>query len=68
MEKLFTDEELSYLPIGFQFFVKPLEEKEPPKPEYQEKQKFININYYNTDKYPVHTHYKPLSKIIKKQT
>ena len=23
MEKLFTDEELSYLPLGFQFFVKP---------------------------------------------
>ncbi len=65
MEKLFTDEELEFLPIGFQFFVKP---DMTPKatPEFQEQAKFININYYSTSKYKVHTHNKPLSKIIKK--
>lgn len=64
MEKLFTDEELAYLPIGFQFFVKPPEVTETIPPEYQEKEKFVKINHYQTDKYKVHTHYKPLSKII----
>ncbi len=67
MERLFSDEELAYLPIGFQFFVKPPENVEQPTPEYQEKEKFVKINYYQTDKYKVHTHHKPLSKIITHQ-
>ena len=66
MERLFSDEELSYLPIGFQFFTKPLKTVKQ-QPEFQEKEKFIKIDYYNTDKYKVHTHYKPLCKIIKNQ-
>ncbi len=64
MERLFSDEELAYLPIGFQFFVKP-DETPKPIPEFQEKEKFVKIDYYNTDKYKVHTHYKPISKIVK---
>ena len=42
MERLFSDEELAYLPIGFQFFVKP---DETPRPiiEFQEKEKFVKI-------------------------
>lgn len=66
MERLFSDEELAYLPIGFQFFVKP---DETPRTilEFQEKEKFVKIEHYNTDKYKVHPHYKPLSKIIKNQ-
>jgi hypothetical protein len=64
MERLFSDEELAYLPIGFQFFVKSGETPRPT-PEFQEKVKFIKINYYNTDKYKLYGHYKPLSKIIK---
>jgi hypothetical protein len=67
MERLFTDEELAYLPIGFQFFVKPPEVQECVPVEYQEKDKFTKIEHYNTDKYKVHPHYKPLSKIIKNQ-
>ena len=66
MEKLFTDEELGYLPIGFQFFVKPPEMIESPIGEFLEKEKFIKIDYYNTSKYKGHTHHKPLSKIIKR--
>lgn len=64
MERLFSDDELSYLPIGFQFFIKPPETIKQ-QPEFQEKEKFVKIDYYNTDKYKVHTSYKPLSKIIK---
>ena len=64
MERLFSDEELAYLPIGFQFFVKP-DEMPRPIPEFQEKGKFVKIDHYNTDKYKAHPHYKPLSKIIK---
>jgi hypothetical protein len=64
MERLFSDEELAYLPIGFQFFVKP-DVTPKPVPEFQEKEKFVKIDYYNTDKYKVHTHYKPLCKIVK---
>lgn len=65
MERLFSDAELGYLPLGFQFFVKQPEQKEQIKPEFQEKEKFVEINYYNTNKYIVHTHYKPISKIMK---
>jgi hypothetical protein len=66
MEKLFSDAELAYLPLGFQFFIKP-DETPRPTPEFQETEKFVKIDYYNTDKYKGHTHYKPLSKIIKNQ-
>ena len=66
MERLFTDEELSYLPIGFQFFIKP-DESVKPLPEFQEKEKFVKIEYYNTEQYKVHTHYKPISKMVKTQ-
>jgi hypothetical protein len=67
MERLFSDEELAYLPIGFQFFVKP-DETPRPIPEFQEKEKFVKICHYQTDKYKVYTHYKPLSKIVKNQS
>jgi hypothetical protein len=63
-ERLFTDEELAYLPIGFQFFVKPPEMENCDPIEYQEEQKFVKIHHYQTDKYMTHSYYKPLSKII----
>jgi hypothetical protein len=63
MERLFTNEALGFLPIGFQFFVKPPEEmKYLNNPE-----KRVKIDYYNTDKYKVQGYHKPISKIIKKQ-
>jgi hypothetical protein len=45
-ERLFTDEELAYLPIGFQFFVKPPEMENCDPIEYQEEQKFVKIHHY----------------------
>ena len=65
MEKLFSDKELAYLPIGFQFFIKP-----PTQPiiknDFQEAPKFIKIDFYNTDKYRSHSPSKPISKIVKR--
>ena len=65
MEKLFSDEELAYLPIGFQFFIKP-QVQSITKNDFQEVPKFIKIDFYNTDKYKVHSPYKSISKIVKR--
>ena len=65
MERLFSDEELAYLPIGFQFFMKP-HNHSVITTEFQEQFKIVHIDYYNTNSYKVDSHYKPLSKIIKR--
>ena len=66
MEKLFTDEELSYLPLGFQFFVKPNKNLNTQL-EFQEKENCVKTDFYQTPQYQTDSHYKPLSKIIKNQ-
>lgn len=65
MEQLFSDEELAYLPIGFQFFIKP-QVQSVIKNDFQEVPKLIKIDFYNTDKYKVHSPYKSISKIVKR--
>lgn len=65
MEKLFSDKELTYLPIGFQFFIKP-PNLSIVKNDFQEVPKLIKIDFYNTDKYKVHSPYKSISKIVKR--
>lgn len=67
MQQQITDSEtMRKLPIIFQELkVTKLENKAT---EWDEKPKFIKVDFYQTPQYKADSHYKPLSKIIKNQS
>jgi hypothetical protein len=61
MKKLFSQQELACLPLGFQFFTEQVPLK---KPDLKETLKVTKIDFYQTDQYQTYNHYKPISKIV----